>query len=464
VVRVFSHYISAKVVLLVVLEAMVLMLAVSAGFTLQRIGAGDIAGVANAVPPPAAALSIGVLIVINSMGLYQLDIVAGEQRFLVRSIVAVLLTFVLTALLVYSVPSLELGAGALAVMAAVAVTGSALVRFGFKRLDGRVALKSRVLVLGTGSRAMRLAELAQRNQNHVVIGYVSTQSTDTHYVPSQRIVSMAPGESLLSIVEKYKIDQIVIAVRDRRSGGLPVQDLLRCRLRGIKVTEMATFFECEYRQLLLTSLNASWMLLGDGFRQGPFRTVAKRIFDLTASTVLLILTLPIMAVSALAIYLESGFPLLYRQERIGARGKRFTIYKLRSMKNGAERDGMPRWAAIADDRITRVGKLIRTLRIDELPQIFNVFKGDMSFVGPRPERPYFVEQLEKQIPYYSIRHTVKPGITGWAQVRYPYGASVDDAVEKLQYDLYYVKNHSLFLDLVVLISTVEVVLWDKGAR
>jgi exopolysaccharide biosynthesis polyprenyl glycosylphosphotransferase len=206
------------------------------------------------------------------------------------------------------------------------------------------------------------------------------------------------------------------------------------------------------------------MVLGDGFRQGGFRTIAKRIFDLIASLVLLLLSLPILCVAALCIIWESGFPVLYRQERVGLGGRKFTIYKLRSMWNGAESDGIPRWANAGDERTTRTGKIIRKLRIDELPQIVNVFKGDMSFVGPRPERPYFVEQLEKRIPYYSLRHSVKPGITGWAQVRYSYGASEDDAVEKLQYDLYYVKNHSLFLDLVVLINTIEVVLWNRGAR
>ena len=206
------------------------------------------------------------------------------------------------------------------------------------------------------------------------------------------------------------------------------------------------------------------MLLGEGFRQGWCRTTAKRAFDIVVSVLLLILTSPILLVAALCIVWESGFPVLYRQERVGLRGRNFVIYKLRSMTNGAESDGTPRWADADDNRMTRVGRIIRKLRIDELPQILNVLKGEMSFVGPRPERPYFVGLLEKRIPYYALRHYVKPGITGWAQVRYTYGASVDDAVEKLQYDLYYVKNHSLFLDMVILLHTIEVVLWNKGSR
>jgi sugar transferase (PEP-CTERM system associated) len=235
-------------------------------------------------------------------------------------------------------------------------------------------------------------------------------------------------------------------------------------LKGIKVTELSAFFEREYQQVILESLNASWMVLGDGFREGVFRAFVKRLFDLAASTVLLLLALPLIVLAAICIFLESGLPVLYRQERVGQGGRIFTIYKLRSMTKSAESDGSPRWAEANDDRATRIGRIIRKLRIDELPQIINVFKGEMSFVGPRPERPFFVEKLMKQIPYYALRHSIKPGITGWAQVRYHYGASLDDTVEKLQYDLYYVKNHTLFLDLMILIATMRVVLWDRGAR
>jgi sugar transferase (PEP-CTERM system associated) len=275
---------------------------------------------------------------------------------------------------------------------------------------------------------------------------------------------MAPGDSLLSVIEEHAIDQIVVAVRDRRGGGFPVRQLLECKMKGVKVIELPTFFEREYRQVMLESLNPSWMVLGDGFRQSAVGNIVKRLFDLTVSGALLVLTLPVMLVAALWIYLASGGPVLYRQERIGQGGRVFTLYKLRSMKSDAEGDGTPQWARADDDRTTLIGRFIRKFRIDELPQIFNVFQGDMSFVGPRPERPFFVDQLVKQIPFYALRHSAKPGITGWAQVRYHYGASVDDAIEKLQHDLYYVKNHSLFLDIMILIGTVEVVLWGKGAR
>ena len=463
-VRVFSHYVSEKLVLLVVLEALVLILAFHLGLAFHLSGPGVPIVVAGAaVPPPAAVFSLGMLMVMNSMGLYQVDPWKDPKSILVRPVAALLAGLGLTFLMMYLVPSLNMGPAGLAIMVIVAVTGSGLVRFGLYKWDMLIAFKPRVLVLGTGTRVSKLAELAQGNHNHVMVGYVTLQPSAHHYVPLPHVLSMAPGESLLSVVKKRGIDQIVLAVRDRR-GALPIQDLLECRLSGVKVTELATFFEGEYRQVLLESLNASWMLLGEGFRQGFLRTSMKRSFDLAASAALLVLTLPVMFVAALCIFLESGRSVLYRQERVGEGGRVFTMYKFRSMKNGAESDGTPRWAAVNDARTTRVGRIIRTLRIDELPQLVNVLKGEMSFVGPRPERPFFVDRLVKQIPYYALRHSVKPGITGWAQVRYHYGASLDDVVEKLQYDLYYVKNQSLFLDLVILISTFEVVLWGSGAR
>jgi sugar transferase (PEP-CTERM system associated) len=240
--------------------------------------------------------------------------------------------------------------------------------------------------------------------------------------------------------------------------------LLECKLKGVHVIELSSFFERERGQVQLESLNASWMVLSDGFQQGFLRDAGKRLFDLVASLSLLVLTLPLMLLAIVVIVLESGFPILYRQERVGLGGKIFTIYKFRSMVQNAEKDGAPQWAQAGDARVTRVGNFIRKVRIDELPQIFNVLRGDMSFVGPRPERPFFVDQLIEQVPYYAARHSVKPGITGWAQVRYPYGASLEDAIEKLQYDLYYVKNHTFFLDLLIMFQTAQVVLFGKGAR
>jgi len=217
-------------------------------------------------------------------------------------------------------------------------------------------------------------------------------------------------------------------------------------------------------QIRLDTVSAGWLVFGDGFAQSVVRVFVKRIFDLVCATILLVLALPVMLVTAILIVLESSGPVLYRQERVGLLGTTFNVVKFRSMRTDAEKDGKPRWATSNDSRVTRVGRVIRKLRIDELPQLFSVLVGTMSLVGPRPERPYFVEQLTKELPYYAVRHSVKPGVTGWAQVRYQYGASMQDAAEKLQYDLYYVKNHTLFLDMIVLFETIGVVVMRKGAQ
>ncbi|MCC7487786.1 MAG: TIGR03013 family PEP-CTERM/XrtA system glycosyltransferase [Burkholderiales bacterium] len=463
-IPIFSHYVPGRLIFLAGLEALVLVLAAYVGISLNLSDPGaEIARGWLSMPPQAIVFVVGMLALMTSMGLYQPGISDNTPSTGTRLAGAFVLGFLLTGVVSYLVPELHMGTYQLGGALVVALLGTGIVRVAFIRWSNLGWFKSRVLVLGTGSRVMRLAEFAKRNPNHVVVGYVALRPTK-HYIPLPHVLPVAPGETLLSIAKQHEVDEIVIAVRDRRGGGFPVQQLLECRLQGVKVTELATFFEREYRQMLLESINPSWMVLGEGFRQGWTRRVVKRLFDLAASLGLLAIALPVMVVTALLIVLESAGPVLYRQERVGAGGGRFTLYKFRSMRNDAEEDGRPRWAAADDDRTTRVGRVIRKLRIDELPQIINVLKGDMSFVGPRPERPFFVDQLTSQIPYYALRHSVKPGITGWAQVQYPYGASVDDAIEKLQYDLYYVKNHCLFLDLMILIDTVQVVLWGKGAR
>ncbi len=265
------------------------------------------------------------------------------------------------------------------------------------------------------------------------------------------------------VVEKG-VDEIVIALSERRGGSMPMRELLDCKLNGVRVTDIATYFEQNLGQIRLDAVSAGWLIFGDGFNQGFIRTTVKRLFDIAGAAVLILLALPIMLATALIIKLESSGPVLYKQERVGLNNKPFNVVKFRSMRTDAEKDGIPRWATAGDNRVTRVGRVIRKLRIDELPQLFSVLNGDMSLVGPRPERAFFVEKLTQDIPFYAVRHSVKPGVTGWAQVRYQYGSTVEDTAEKLQYDLYYVKNHSLFLDLVVLFETVGVVLTGKGAQ
>lgn len=462
-IRFFRHYIPISILALVILEGLILIGALYLGVSV-RFDEGVPKSVGSLFPR-ALTFTVVMLALMTALGMYDWEWRSGLRSLLLRMGLAFGLGFVLMSLLFYLFPeSLYLGRGVFLLALGIGMASVLFIRLGFWQWLSMDALKTRVLVLGSGSRAAKIDELLTKqgtSSGLQVVGYVPLASIH-HFVPHEQILDAT--EPLSSLADRLQVDEIILAVRDRRGGALPVADLLDCKLKGIRVLELSSFFERENGHLQLDSLNASWMILGDGFHQGMLRDTIKRMFDVVASLILLSVTLPFMILAALAIKFESTGPVFYRQERVGQHGRPFTIFKFRSMRADAEQDGKPRWAQANDDRTTRVGRFIRKTRIDELPQIFNVFMGDMSFVGPRPERPYFVAELNQQIPYYGVRHTIKPGITGWAQVRHEYGASVEDAIEKLQYDLYYVKNHSLFLDLMILFQTVQVVLWGKGAR
>ena len=271
---------------------------------------------------------------------------------------------------------------------------------------------------------------------------------------------------LIQYVEERDIDEIVIAVDDRRSDRFPTKDLIDCKMSGINILDLVTFFERRAGKIRLDMLNPSWLYLSDGFQVGTIRRIGKRVLDIMVVLMLSPVALPFAVLVSLAIMIESRGrgSVLYSQTRVKQDGLPFEIYKFRSMVSDAEKDGVARWASKNDSRITRVGRFIRKGRLDELPQLFNVLKGDMSFVGPRPERPEFIKKLAETIPYYEERHRVKPGLTGWAQICYSYGDTEEDAIEKLQYDLYYVKNYSGLLDLLILLQTAEVVMLGKGAQ
>ncbi len=325
----------------------------------------------------------------------------------------------------------------------------------------------RVLIVGTGPDARQVCtDLRAGGQwaGYDVVGfYPNTEPTD-RAAPRGAAHVFDARQKLVDLVREHRINEIIVAVREQRGGGVPMNDLLECRIGGVPIMDLAYFYERTKAEVPVDSLKASWLVYGDGFVQGHARELTKRLFDIVSSSVLLILGAPVMLMTALMIKLDSPGPILYRQERVGLGGKGFMCIKFRSMRTDAEKDGVARWASKNDSRITRVGAFIRKTRIDELPQLFSVLRGEMSMVGPRPERPSFVAQLREQIPYYDLRHTVKPGLTGWAQVRYAYGASLEDARKKHQFDLYYVKNNSLLLDLQVLIETVSVVLFREGAH
>ena len=321
----------------------------------------------------------------------------------------------------------------------------------------------RVMIFGAGPAAKSVGKVLKKSDPDIQIVGFYPSPTDTEISVLEQMV-LPRSQSLSDTAYALNVDEIIIAVHERRGGILPLRELLDCKLSGVNVLDLASYFERALGQIRLDSLKVGWLIFGDGFRQNLGRTVIKRVFDIVAASTLILLALPVMAITALLIVLEDGFPILYRQERVGLNGRLFNVVKFRSMRKDAESDGKPRWATANDDRTTRVGRIIRKLRIDELPQLFSVLSGDMSLVGPRPERPYFVDKLTRDIPFYAVRHSVKPGVTGWAQDSYHYGASVDDSIQKLQYDLYYVKNHTLFLDIVILFETVGVVLTGKGAQ
>jgi sugar transferase (PEP-CTERM system associated) len=328
-------------------------------------------------------------------------------------------------------------------------------------LLGTAVFRRRVLVLGAGDRAERLRQLGEKTEaGFVIVGYVGM--SDSAPVIMEAINRNAI-HNLTRYVENLGVSEVVLALEERRNA-LPLKDLLRIKTTGVHVNDFSTFMERETGRVDLDTVNPSWLIFSDGFSSGRMISSAvKRLFDIGASLVLLALTAPVIAVFAIIVKLDSRGPAFFRQTRVGLYGQNFSLVKLRSMRTDAEKAGA-QWAAKDDPRVTRVGKLIRKLRIDELPQAWTVLKGEMSFVGPRPERPEFVSDLEEQLNYYAERHMVKPGITGWAQINYPYGASIEDSRHKLEYDLYYAKNYSPFLDLLILLQTLRVVLWNEGAR
>jgi sugar transferase (PEP-CTERM system associated) len=275
--------------------------------------------------------------------------------------------------------------------------------------------------------------------------------------------TLGAAEDIPQIVRQYDVDRIVVGLSDRR-GRLPISELLQAKLSGVRVEDATTTYERLTGKILIDDLKPSWLIFSDGFAISRWSRLLKRLIDLALASIGFVLAAPLTLLTALAVYLDSDGPILYRQERVGESGHVFTLFKFRSMRVDAEKAGQPIWAKENDERVTRVGRFIRKARLDELPQLWNVLRGDMSFVGPRPERPYFVQQLAEEIPFYQQRHAVKPGVTGWAQIKYQYGSSIEDAMEKLRYDLYYIKHLSIALDLSIVFDTVKVIMFGKGAK
>lgn len=465
-VRIFKQYIPSSFFVLATIEFLLSMVAIYLSIAIRFMDE-DKLQIAQLGPiNTKAALYAGVIFIcLAAMGLYQRRFRHGKAGMIIRLSTAFAVALLALSLVNYMVPAFYLGRGVTAIAFILDFFMIFMVRLIFLRTIDQDTLKRRVLVLGAGTQAQLITQQLRRRTDRrgfVIVGYVHVRGE--HDAVDERLI-IRPDVPLLKLTTQLQIDEIVIAVGDRRRKSFPVHELLDCKLSGVDVIDLLGFFEREVGKIKLDILNPSWMIFSDGFDQSQILDIEKRIFDVSVAIVLLLLSWPAMLLVFLAIKVEDGIraPIIYRQVRVGQHWKLFNVYKFRSMRVDAEQEGA-QWAQKNDRRITRVGEFIRKVRLDELPQIFNVLKGNMSFVGPRPERPEFVTKLTESIPYYAERHRAKPGITGWAQVCYPYGASEKDSLEKLQYDLYYIKNYSLFLDFVIILQTANEVLFEKSGR
>ena len=459
-IKLFNHYLHAWTVRRIFFDFLFSLLAL-AGVVLVQAESLKLA--VPQVGTQVFSLAAGLFVINSASGLYQ----RVQDWSVVESMFRALLALALGSLLTYQIFNvLPVGFGnaeAIRTSAMLVIAALILRRvvLGYWATKARVG--ARVLIFGTGPAAQMVgATLHAADPLATIVGYYP--GPNEKQVAVDDALRLSTQRTLTQTAQALEVDEIIVALTERRSGSMPLRELLDCKLAGRRVFDTTTYFERMLGQIRVDFVNAGWLVFGDGFNQGFYRTAIKRLFDLVCSLLLIMVSAPFMVITAVAVALETTGPIFYRQERVGLSGKPFNVIKFRSMRTDAEKDGKPRWAAAQDERVTRVGQIIRRLRIDELPQLFNVLSGDMSLVGPRPERPFFVEQLTEEIPYYAVRHSIKPGVTGWAQVRYQYGSTVEDSQEKLQYDLYYVKNHSLFLDFVILFETVGVVLTGKGAR
>ncbi|WP_395395102.1 TIGR03013 family XrtA/PEP-CTERM system glycosyltransferase [Novosphingobium sp. BL-8A] len=460
-IRLFKHYIPHAVVLLWLVDVVLLAAANEVSWRLraEQIGmeAGDLAGRIGV----HAAFSAVIVLAMIAVGVYGADALRSMRFAAARLLVAVSLGIIALSFVDFLVAGQHFWRSTLAYSMALAIVllmANRLVLGGFL---GTSAFRRRVLVLGAGHRAQRLRDLAERPESGFgIVGYIGMSEAAPVV---EEAISRNAIHDLTRFVTNLGVSEVVLALEERRNA-LPLKDLLRIKTTGVHVNEFSSFLERETGRVDLDTVNPSWLIFSDGFSSGRMvSSVAKRLFDICASALLLVLTAPVILLFALIVKIDSRGPAFYRQSRVGLFGEPFDVVKLRSMRIDAEAAGA-QWAEKDDPRITRVGRFIRKVRIDELPQAWSVLKGEMSFVGPRPERPQFVADLEEQLRYYAERHMVKPGITGWAQINYPYGASIEDSRHKLEYDLYYAKNYTPFLDFLIILQTLRVVLWSEGAR
>ena len=464
--RIFRHYVPKSLVILGTGEFLIFVGAVYFGVALDWF---DVS--------PASKLMVGelwikaviyaslMILAMASMGLYQRSLRDGLRGVLFRAGLAMLVVLSILLMFLATYPQYAIGGRASSTVFIASVVGVLLFRGILLHFFGNDLFRRRVLVVGAGVFAAQVEELRRKvdRTDLEIIGFVACN--DEPVAVSNKNL-LRGNKSLSQLAMDLNVDELVVGVTEAEPGGVPINQLLDCKMLGIKVYDLVTFFEQQTGKIKLDALNANTLVFSEGYVQAVLKGYINRMFDVCVSLVLLSIIWPIMLLTALLIFVESGCkgPILYRQVRVGRNGEHFNVLKFRSMRVDAEKTGRAEWAATNDSRVTLVGSIIRKFRIDELPQLLNVLVGEMSFVGPRPERPEFVVELAQKIPYYDLRHRVNPGITGWAQICYPYGSSEKDAKEKLQFDLYYIKNYSLFLDLMILVQTAQVIIWGKGAR
>jgi len=460
--RLFKHYVPYAVVWLALVDFLALLASAEGAWHIYAHQADFDAGPLGDRWLPLITFAIANSLGLMATGMYGVEALRSMRFATARLLVAVSLGVIFLAVLGFLLPTVTLWRANSLYAMAIAIAALSLIRLALTQTAAPEAFRRRILVLGAGPRAARLQALAdQPGSGLTIAGFVAMadfEKTMAAAVPRQNIPNLSEH------VVALRAGEVVLALEERRNA-LPLADLLRVKTTGVYVNDIASFIERETGRVDLATTNPSGLIFSDGFSAGQrISKAGKRVFDILASLLVLVIGLPLMLIAAVAVKLDSKGPVFYRQSRVGMFGEPYDILKIRSMRTDAEAAGKAVWASENDPRITRVGGVIRKLRIDELPQLWCVLKGDMSFVGPRPERPSFVEELEQQLPFYAERHMVKPGLTGWAQINYPYGASVEDARVKLEYDLYYAKNYSPFLDLLILLQTVRVVLWPDGAR
>ncbi|HEX8480762.1 MAG TPA: TIGR03013 family XrtA/PEP-CTERM system glycosyltransferase [Allosphingosinicella sp.] len=461
-IRLFKHYVPHSVLLLGVIDFLLLLGAGEAGWLLRLWQIDGTADPNVQRVPHLLTFAVVLQLAMVGVGAYGVDALRSMRLAAARLVVAVSLGVLLLALVFFFFPALTFWRSNLLYAMGFALVLLFAARLIFGRALGNEAFKRRILVLGAGPRAARLEALARtEGAGFAIAGYVG-MNDGGQAVP--HAVNRGDIANLTAHVVRLRVTEVVLALEERRNA-LPLADLLRIKTTGVHVNEFSSFIERETGRVDLDSVNPSFLIFSDGFNSGRRLSAAgKRLFDIIVSGLILLVFAPLILLTALAVKLESKGPAFFRQRRVGLYGQSFELVKLRSMREDAEVGGKAVWAQKDDPRVTRVGSVIRKLRIDELPQAWTVLTGKMSLVGPRPERPQFVADLEARLPYYAERHVVKPGITGWAQINFPYGASVEDARQKLEYDLYYAKNYTPFLDLLILLQTVRVVLFPDGAR